>query len=223
MRPATPSTEIWASTLRVGRSSVTIAITTALVAGAVQAARADHPHGVPLGAVDVTGTSSTGDPHLRLAAGATLAPAKIRDIASTNRDIKAVVADQSGAERREDTSRDVTFAVQAEVLFSKDSATLSVEARSRIAKVAEEIRKQSATHVRVVGFTDNLGSSVHGDVLSKQRADALQGVLAKQLGDPGVNFEVRGYGEQFPIADNSTEAGRRKNRRVEVTFPKARP
>ncbi|MFG3203341.1 OmpA family protein [Streptomyces sp. NPDC048192] len=153
------------------------------------------------------------DPDLKLPEGATLAAPKVLDI-------KSVVEDQSGDERREDTNADVTFALQAEVLFSKDSATLGEEARSRIATIAEEIKKQNATQVRVFGFTDNLGSAAHGDVLSRQRANAVQAVLDQDLNDPDITFEVRGYGEQYPIADNSTEEGRRKNRRVEVSFPR---
>ncbi|MFI9807191.1 OmpA family protein [Streptomyces sp. NPDC052301] len=153
------------------------------------------------------------DPDLKLPEGATLAAPKVLDI-------KSVVEDQSGDERREDTNADVTFALQAEVLFGKDSAKLGDEAKARIATIAEEIRKQNATQVRVFGFTDDLGSSAHGDVLSRQRANAVQAVLDQDLNDPDVTFEVRGYGEQYPIADNSTEEGRRKNRRVEVTFPR---
>ena len=145
--------------------------------------------------------------------GATLAAPKVLDI-------KSVVEDQGGEERREDTNSDVTFALQAEVLFSKNSAKLSAEAKSRIDTIAAEIKKQNASTVRVFGFTDNLGSSAHGDVLSKQRADAVQSVLDSDLNNPNITFEVRGYGEQYPIADNSTEAGRKKNRRVEVTFPR---
>ncbi|MEV8043299.1 OmpA family protein [Streptomyces griseoluteus] len=153
------------------------------------------------------------DPDLKLPEGATLAGAKVLDI-------KSVVEDQSGDERREDTNADVTFALQAEVLFGKDSAKLGPEARARITAIAEEIEKQKATRVRVFGFTDNLGSSAHGDVLSKRRANAVQAVLDQDLNAPDVTFEVRGYGEQYPIADNATEAGRKKNRRVEVSFPR---
>ncbi|MEU7320520.1 OmpA family protein [Streptomyces griseoviridis] len=153
------------------------------------------------------------DPDLKLPEGATLADPKVLDI-------KSVVEDQSGDERREDTNSDVKFALQAEVLFSKDSAKLSGEAKSRISGIADEIKNQNATKIRVFGFTDNLGSSAHGDVLSRQRANAVQDVLAQELNNPDVTFEVRGYGEQYPIADNSTEAGRKKNRRVEVSFPR---
>ncbi|MEU6574453.1 OmpA family protein [Streptomyces sp. NPDC046805] len=153
------------------------------------------------------------DPDLKLPEGATLASPKVLDI-------KSVVEDQSGDERREDTNADVTFALQAEVLFGKDSAKLGGEAKARISAIAEEIKKQNATQIRVFGFTDDLGSSAHGDVLSKRRANAVQEVLDQDLNDPDITFEVRGYGEQYPIADNSTEAGRKKNRRVEVTFPR---
>ncbi|MGW1270052.1 OmpA family protein [Streptomyces sp. NPDC002491] len=153
------------------------------------------------------------DPDLKLPEGGTLAEPKVLDI-------KQVVEDETGDERREDTNADVTFALQAEVLFGKDSAKLGAEAKARITTIAAEIKKQNTTLVRVFGFTDNLGSSAHGDVLSKQRADAVQAELAGELNDPKITFEVRGYGEQYPISDNSTEAGRKKNRRVEVTFPR---
>ncbi|PWG14701.1 hypothetical protein DF268_05330 [Streptomyces sp. V2] len=153
------------------------------------------------------------DPDLKLPQGGTLAAAKVLDI-------KQVVEDQTGEERREDTNADVKFALQAEVLFGKDSSKITPTSRSRIAAIAEEIKKQNATRIRVFGFTDDLGSSAHGDVLSRQRANAVQAVLDAELNDPGLTFDVRGYGEQYPIADNSTEQGRKKNRRVEITFPR---
>ncbi|MFJ1618507.1 MULTISPECIES: OmpA family protein [unclassified Streptomyces] len=152
------------------------------------------------------------DPDLKMPDGGTLAPGKVLDIIQ-------VVEDEGGDERREDSNADIKFALQAEVLFGKDSAKLSSAANSRIAAIAAEIKKQKAIKVRVFGFTDNLGTSAHGDVLSKQRANAVQSVLVKELGST-VTFDIRGYGEQYPIADNSTEEGRKKNRRVEVSFPR---
>jgi outer membrane protein OmpA-like peptidoglycan-associated protein len=151
-------------------------------------------------------------PGLKLAEGATLAPAEVRDI-------KSVVEDLAGEERREDTNQDVTFALQAEVLFAKDSSQLNPEARSRIQTIADEIKAQSPATVRVFGFTDNLGSYTHGLTLSRKRAEAVHDQLAGALGSD-VTYEVRGYSEDYPIADNSSEEGRRKNRRVEVSFPR---
>ncbi|MFK0097302.1 OmpA family protein [Streptomyces sp. NPDC091040] len=154
------------------------------------------------------------DPHdtdLKLPEGATLAPPKVLDI-------KSVIEDLGGEERREDTNADIKFALQAEVLFGKDSAKLSGEAKGRINAIAEEIKRQDAKKVRVFGFTDDLGSSGHGDVLSKKRAEAVHNVLDEALGGSGITFEIRGYGEDYPIASNDDEDGRRKNRRVEVSF-----
>ncbi|MFJ9730005.1 OmpA family protein [Streptomyces sp. NPDC101171] len=198
---------------------LTLTLTTAvlLAAANLSLARADDtspsdPPGTEPSATAPVKVDPT-DPDLKLPEGATLAEPKVLDI-------KSVVEDQSGDERREDTNADVTFALQAEVLFGKDSAKLSGEAKARIATIVDEIQKQHATRVRVFGFTDDLGSSAHGDVLSRQRANAVQAVLDQDLNDPNVTFEVRGYGEQYPIADNATEAGRKKNRRVEVSFPR---
>ncbi|MEV0635307.1 OmpA family protein [Streptomyces sp. NPDC050619] len=179
-------------------------------------ARADDSPSVPPGTEPTASapvTVDANDPDLKLPEGGTLAEPKVLDI-------KQVVEDQSGDERREDTNADVKFALQAEVLFGKDSAKLNGEAKARISGIADEIKAQNATQIRVFGFTDNLGSSAHGDVLSKQRANAVEDVLAQELNDSDITFEVRGYGEEYPIASNATEASRKKNRRVEVSFPR---
>ncbi len=185
--------------------------------GATTTHAADDDPSVPPG-TEATASApvevDANDPDLKLPEGATLAEPKVLDI-------KQVVEDQSGDERREDTNTDVKFALQAEVLFPKDSAKLTGEAKARIAGIAEEIKKQNATRIRVFGFTDNLGSSAHGDVLSRKRANAVQGVLESELNDSTITYEVRGYGEQYPISSNATEEGRKKNRRVEVSFPRA--
>ncbi|MER0243002.1 OmpA family protein [Streptomyces sp. HSW2009] len=153
------------------------------------------------------------DPDLRLAPGARLGAVKVLDI-------KSIVETDNGEERHEETNEDVTFALQSEVLFDKDSATLSPQATARIMVIAREIATQGAREVRVFGFTDDLGTTDHGTGLSKKRADAVQRRLAKELG-AGVKYHIRGYGEDYPIADNGTEAGRKKNRRVEVSFTRS--
>ncbi|MEU8822510.1 OmpA family protein [Streptomyces sp. NPDC048636] len=177
----------------------------------VPEARADTGPGAPADTTPPVRVDAK-DPDLRMPEGAKLAPGRVLDI-------KSVVETDNGDERREDTNAKVKFALQAEVLFGKDSAKLSGAATSRIREIAGEAEKQKAKTVRVFGFTDNLGSSAHGDALSKKRANAVQRKLSDSL-DASVSYEIRGYGEQYPIADNSTEEGRRKNRRVEVSFPR---
>ncbi|NEB74403.1 OmpA family protein [Streptomyces sp. SID14478] len=198
--------------------TATAALTVAaFVLAAGTAGADDDPTGAPPGSTTSSPPPSVDatSPGLKLADGATLAPAKVLDI-------KSVVEDMSGDERRTDTNEDVTFALQAEVLFPKDSSKLNPDARSRIQAIADEINTQKASTVRVFGFTDNLGSYAHGLTLSKKRAEAVHDELTAALGADGgnVTFQVRGYSEDYPIADNTSEQGRKKNRRVEVSFPK---
>ena len=160
-----------------------------------------------------------GSSGLALRGGATLAPPKILDLGSDPLAISRMVEDQDGSERRQDTDTEVTYTLQSEVLFTKDSSRLSSSAQSRLAAIAAEIKQQAVTRVRVFGFTDDLGTSAHGDVLSQQRANAVQAVLANALPSTVV-FETRGFGERRPVASNTTEAGRRENRRVEISFPR---
>ncbi|MFE2272412.1 OmpA family protein [Streptomyces lavendulae] len=153
-------------------------------------------------------------PGLKIPQGGTLAPAKVLDIAE-------VVEDLGGEQRRQETNQTVMMALQSEVLFPENSAVFNAQAAARIQAIANEINTQKATRVRVFGFTDDQGSYEHGKELSKQRADAVQAELAKTVTAPGVTYDVRGYSEDYPIADNSTEEGRKKNRRVEITFPRS--
>src|SRR5215212_3124452 len=105
---------------------VTAAALVALLAPT--SAHADETPNVPPGTEPTASAPvkvDANDPDLKLPEGATLAEAKVLDI-------KQVVEEQSGDERREDTNADVKFALQAEVLFSKDSAKLSAESKARI-------------------------------------------------------------------------------------------
>ncbi|MER5441755.1 OmpA family protein [Streptomyces sp. NPDC002790] len=197
---------------------LTAATALLLTTGVVVAHADDEPTGAPPGSNSSSPPPSVdaNSPGLKLADGATLAPAKVLDI-------KSVVEDLSGDERRTDTNEDVTFALQAEVLFPKDSAKLNPDGNSRIQAIADEIENQKASSVRVFGFTDNLGSYAHGLKLSKNRAEAVHDALTAALGAKGgdITFQVRGYSEDYPIADNDSEQGRKKNRRVEVSLPKS--
>ncbi len=233
MSPADPTPAAARAAVRPHRSRpaaaalVVLLAAAGLVAPAPASAAGSTPSAAPSSSVPPpdapmpSGGSSAPvhvDPHaagLRLKPGATLAAPKVLDIVT-------VVEDSSGDERRSDTSSAVTFDLEAEVLFSKDSAALGPDASSRIEAIADQVISQNAKLVRVFGFTDDLGTHAHGVVLSKQRAEAVYGALAKDLPDDGtIRFQVRGYAEQYPIADNSTETGRKQNRRVEISFPKS--
>ncbi len=70
-----------------------------------------------------------------------------------------------------------------------------------------------ADHLILLGFADNQGEAQANTTLAKQRAEAVAGVFSRRGLPPG---QVVSFGSDLPIADNATEEGRQKNRRVEV-------
>ncbi|MGW3312050.1 OmpA family protein [Streptomyces sp. NPDC001073] len=173
--------------------------------------------GGPTGIGQASASAYGGGSGLALRGGAVLGVPRVLDVGSDPVAFSQIVGDQDGSERRRSTNGEVTYELQAQVLFAKDRAELGSSALARIAAIARVISQQRPSRVRVFGFTDDLGSSVHGYVLSLDRADAVRAALAGGLPST-FSFETRGFGERHPVASNSTEAGRRQNRRVEISF-----
>ena len=102
-------------------------------------------------------------------------------------------------------------------LFESGKSTLKPEGKQKIEEYREQAKDQlsRADHVMITGYTDNVGGADRNSKLSQQRAEAVRDQLISLGADP-QKFQVSGAGEAHPIADNSTEEGRAKNRRVEV-------
>ena len=100
------------------------------------------------------------------------------------------------------------------ILFETGKATLKSESMAEIQKVADYMKKNPRARFEVQGHTDNQGSDKVNDPLSQQRAEAVVKALA-DLGVDDFNLKAVGKGSHVPVADNKTEAGRAKNRRVE--------
>lgn len=107
----------------------------------------------------------------------------------------------------------VTF--DSGILFTTGSSTLSTSANSSLQKFATSLQNNPLTNVQIFGHTDNTGTREVNEKLSLARA---QSVANKLIGS-NVNSQrlaVKGLAFDDPIADNSTAAGKAKNRRVEV-------
>ena len=103
------------------------------------------------------------------------------------------------------------------VNFKTNSDELTFESSIILDKVAQSLASTSTSGLRfeVAGHTDSSGSAPSNQKLSQKRAEAV----VRYLKDKGVNtssITAKGYGESKPIADNNTEAGKAKNRRVEL-------
>lgn len=103
------------------------------------------------------------------------------------------------------------------ILFAFDSAKLSGQAEENITELAATLKDYEDTNILIEGHTDNIGSESYNKELSEERAASV-GDKLKTLGVNSVRITEVGYGEQQPVADNSTEEGRRLNRRVEVAI-----
>ena len=103
----------------------------------------------------------------------------------------------------------------SDVLFDFNKFTLKPEAREKLAKVSGILLAYPNLKVQVEGYTDNIGSDEYNQKLSEQRADGVREYLVSQSVTDG-NVTAKGYGKSNAVADNSTNDGRAKNRRVEL-------
>ncbi len=101
--------------------------------------------------------------------------------------------------------------------FKIGSATLIDKEKEGLDKVAETVKNEKGYLIEVTGYASSDGDEASNRRLSRKRADAVIQYLAENYSIPLRRFIVpMGYGEKNPIADNTTAAGRRENRRVEV-------
>jgi len=104
------------------------------------------------------------------------------------------------------------------VMFDYNKATIKAESHELLNDVAEVIKENPTIEkIRVEGHTDSDGSDKYNKTLSQKRADSVKEFLVK-AGIPAEKLEAVGYGEEKPIADNTTDEGKEKNRRVEFNI-----
>lgn len=108
------------------------------------------------------------------------------------------------------------LSIDLKLQFALDSAEIRPEDRPKLDKLGRFMAQYPETHAVVEGHTCNLGTAAYNFDLSWRRARSVGDYLAKNFDIAPERLEARGYGQTQPVADNATEAGRRKNRRVLV-------
>ncbi len=109
----------------------------------------------------------------------------------------------------------ITLDDQGQVLFAFDSAELTQGARQRLQGLLPKLNDPSVASVKVIGFTDSVGSDSYNQRLSERRASGVAEYLISQGLAPN-KVTSQGRGESEPVADNDTDEGRSRNRRVEL-------
>lgn len=129
-------------------------------------------------------------------------------------DMRAALADSEAAAIRREGDL-LAVSLKGDVTFDYDSATVRPGLYAEIDRISNVLIKYPQTVIRVEGHTDSTGSDTYNMDLSQRRADSVKNLFV-QRGVSVSRIETMAFGESMPIADNSTEAGRAMNRRVEI-------
>lgn len=131
---------------------------------------------------------------------------------STRLEVERILTDLNARQ----TAEGVVVNLPADVLFDSDKATIRADASPTLAKINQLLIYYSKSPVAIEGHTDSKGSKAYNKKLSEERATAVRDYLVKQFGVDASRFQIKGYGETRPVAENANSNGRQLNRRVEV-------
>jgi outer membrane protein OmpA-like peptidoglycan-associated protein len=104
------------------------------------------------------------------------------------------------------------------VLFDFNKSTLQAASDPVLRQILALLTKDATLQLEIQGHTDNVGNDAYNQMLSDARAHAVVTWLT-QHGIAAARLSARGYGKTRPVSDNGTDAGRAKNRRVEIADP----
>jgi outer membrane protein OmpA-like peptidoglycan-associated protein len=118
---------------------------------------------------------------------------------------------------------EIAIALDAAVLFDTGKSALKPEAQATLHEAATRVKKFAGARVEISGHTDTVGSAAANQALSEARAAAVKAWFVDREGIAARTLSTRGYGSTQPVADNATDAGRARNRRVDVQITPAKP
>lgn len=101
------------------------------------------------------------------------------------------------------------------IYFATQSSTIDEASFASLNNLASQLKQQPSLVLEIQGYTDNVGSDADNLELSTQRAKSVADYLITK-GVLQTQVQYNGYGSTKPIADNNTEEGRQKNRRIEI-------
>lgn len=178
--------------------------------------------GVGAGVGAVIGAATGGGGGRRTAAGAALGGitgAVAGNIWSTRMENQKRAMEQAtqgtGIQVSQTADNRLKLDIPSDISFDTNRADIKPNFRPILDKFAASLVENPSTFVTIVGHTDNTGSDSINDPLSVERAARTRDYLVTR-GVAAARFTVEGRGSHEPIASNNSEAGRAKNRRVEI-------
>ena len=102
------------------------------------------------------------------------------------------------------------------VTFEFNKARLRPDSQTILNSVTEIMKRYPDLQVELAGYTDSVGGAAYNLRLSQARAEAVKAYLTSSGGIEAGRIKAKGYGKENPVADNATDEGRERNRRVEL-------
>jgi outer membrane protein OmpA-like peptidoglycan-associated protein len=127
----------------------------------------------------------------------------------------AADAEQCGPQAQVE-KQPVIVCMTLKVQFDIDKYDVKPQYHDDIGRVADFMKKSPATTAVIEGHTDNVGTEEYNLELSQRRAESVAKYLVENFGIESSRLSAKGFGKTQPIADNTTEQGRIKNRRIEA-------
>jgi OOP family OmpA-OmpF porin len=154
---------------------------------------------------------------------------------SANKDVWVVLNDFSGARKgnfelttleMEGMKQDINASemleainksgsVSLQINFETGKSTIVPESQSIVNQIAEMLQSDGTLRISIEGHTDNVGTPAANKTLSENRAKAVMNALIAK-GIDKSRLSSKGWGQEKPVADNATDEGKAKNRRVEI-------
>ena len=124
-------------------------------------------------------------------------------------------AQGTGVEVTRTADNRLQIVIPGDIAFDSGQAAIRPNFRTALDNFAQSLQQNPSTTVNIVGHTDSTGSPAVNEPLSLQRADATRDYLVTR-GVAANRCQIDGRGAREPVASNDTEAGRARNRRVEI-------
>jgi outer membrane protein OmpA-like peptidoglycan-associated protein len=128
----------------------------------------------------------------------------------------------TGVQVTQTADNQLKLEVPSDISFDVGRADIKPNFAPILDRFARSLNENRATRVRIIGHTDSTGSDAINDPLSVNRASSTRSYLVAR-GIDGNRIAIDGRGSKEPIADNASEAGRARNRRVEILVGEAAP
>jgi OOP family OmpA-OmpF porin len=116
----------------------------------------------------------------------------------------------------EPTPETMKYCISLNIEFDIDKADIRPQYHDEVAMVGDFMKKYPTTTAVIEGNTDEVGSDAYNIQLSQRRAESVVKYLVGNFAIDPSRLSAKGYGKTRPIADNSTDAGRQKNRRIDA-------